>query len=128
MIQFLHGDARSLQDPLGRVIVLIGASKGDGRELAILLAERGARLVLAARSDDLLQEVAALCEFVGGAAVGVQADVRQRDCIEKLARRGLAEFGRIDAWVSTVPPEAWLKSPAFDQHETRAARPSPRDH
>ena len=83
-----------------QVIVITGASSGIGRAAAEMAAERGARLVLAARNEDALREVAGECIRRGGQAVVVAADVAKREDIERIARVATESFGGIDTWVN----------------------------
>src|SRR5688572_31469518 len=70
---------RSMKDA---VVVITGASKGIGAELARQLATKGARLVLAARNESELQEVADRCKGLGASVITVKADVaREHDCL-----------------------------------------------
>jgi NADP-dependent 3-hydroxy acid dehydrogenase YdfG len=62
----------------GKVIVITGASSGIGKATALLLAERGAMLVLGARRLDLLKTIAAKITSDGGQAVYAQTDVKKR--------------------------------------------------
>ena len=55
-----------------KVVAITGASKGIGAELARQLAAKGAKLVLAARSDKELEEVAADCRKAGASVVTVK--------------------------------------------------------
>ena len=98
-------------------MVITGASRGIGRATARLFAERGASVVLAARREDALLDVAAECERRGGRALAVPTDVADPRAVEELARRAVEHFGRIDVWVNgavlaavgrleEVPPEA----------------------
>lgn len=89
----------SLQD---RVIVLTGASSGIGRASALELARRGATLVLAARRDEALEDVAAECERLGGKALAVHTDVTSTSDVAELARRATEAFGRIDVWINNA--------------------------
>lgn len=87
----------SLQD---RVIILTGASSGIGRAAALELAGRGATLVLAARRDKALDELARECEGLGGRALAVPTDVSAEHEVRELARRAIEAFGRIDVWIN----------------------------
>src|SRR4051794_23771867 len=87
--------------PLGeQVVVLTGASSGIGREAAMLFARRGASLVLAARDEAALREVAVEVERDGGRAHVVPTDVADWPRVERLAREAVEHFGRIDTWVN----------------------------
>jgi NAD(P)-dependent dehydrogenase (short-subunit alcohol dehydrogenase family) len=86
----------------GSVAVITGGSSGIGRATAGLLAERGADVVLGARSESKLQEVAQECERMGGRALAVPTDVADEPAVQALADRALARFGRIDAWVNNA--------------------------
>ena len=59
----------------GSTIVITGASSGNGKALALALAKEGANLVLAARRDNLIKELAAECEAMGVRALAVKTDV-----------------------------------------------------
>jgi NAD(P)-dependent dehydrogenase (short-subunit alcohol dehydrogenase family) len=86
----------------GRVVVVTGASSGIGRELAFQLASAGCKLVLAARRDQDLQQVAARCRELGGSALVVPTDVVLERDVHDLAAAALAEYGRIDLWVNNA--------------------------
>ena len=86
----------------GRVVVITGASRGIGRATARLFAEGGASVVLAARSEGALLEAAAECEALGGRALAVPTDVADWEAVERLARRTVEHFGRVDVWVNNA--------------------------
>ena len=69
----------------GRVALVTGASSGIGAELARGLAERGADLVLVARRQDRLEEVAASCRLFGATVDIVPADLADADARQTLA-------------------------------------------
>src|SRR5688572_18771751 len=92
----------------GMVVVITGASSGIGRALAQLLSSRGAKLVLAARRLERLEE---LNDSLGGGHLCVRADVAERQDCEELIRRSVAHFGRLDTLVcnagyGTIRPAA----------------------
>src|SRR5688500_9253218 len=89
--------------PLGdQVVVITGASQGIGRETALQLAVQGASVVIAARNDEALRELAAQVERLGGQAEPVATDVAEYDQVERLAQRAMERFGRIDTWVNNA--------------------------
>lgn len=91
-----------MSDRAGRVVVITGASSGIGRAAAHRFAKEGARLVLAARSQDTLQEVAEECRKRGGHPVVVPTDVSDERQVDALALAAVAHFGRIDVWVENA--------------------------
>jgi short-subunit dehydrogenase len=85
-----------------KTIVITGASSGAGRAIAIEFARLGARLILAARREEALQEVAAECEELGATAIAVVTDTRAAYDIHKLAKTAKDFGGTIDVWVNNA--------------------------
>ena len=93
----------------GKVVVITGASKGIGAELARQLAMKGASLVLAARSPDELELVANECRGHGSQVITVKADVAvERDCQAMVSGAVLA-FGGIDVLVNNAGMTMWAR-------------------
>src|SRR5258706_12107653 len=91
------------------VVVITGASKGIGAELAWQLAGKGARLVLAARNEKELEAAAERCRKRGASVVAVKADVSvERDCQAIVAGAVLA-FGRLDTLVNNAGASMWAR-------------------
>jgi short-subunit dehydrogenase len=85
-----------------RVVVITGASSGIGRATAEAFAETGARLVLAARGEAALAEVAARCRQAGAEVLVVATDVTEPDALEHLALEAVARFDVIDIWINNA--------------------------
>lgn len=85
-----------------QVMVITGASSGIGLATAQLAAKRGAKLVLAARSDDALDEIVRRIAADGGEAIACACDVADRAQVQRVAEEALARFGRIDTWVNNA--------------------------
>jgi NAD(P)-dependent dehydrogenase (short-subunit alcohol dehydrogenase family) len=120
------------------VVVITGASSGIGRACAFEFAGRGAAVVLAARREEPLEELAAACRKRTGLAVAVPTDVTDENAVRELARRTVEQFGRIDVWVNNAavslvgrfleaPPEVFrqvIETNLFGYiHGARAALP-----
>jgi len=105
-------------DLKGNVIILTGASSGIGRHLALVLAEQGARLVLAARSQDSLAEVAAACRALGAETLVVPTDVAEEEDCRHLVEETVAHFGGIDTLVNNAGISMWC---TFDKVEDLSA-------
>lgn len=85
-----------------KVAIVTGASAGIGRASALAFAEVGADVVVAARSEDKLEEVAQQVRAMGRRALPVRCDVNHSAQIENVVERTLAEFGRIDIVVNNA--------------------------
>ena len=93
-----------LQD---KVVIVSGIGPGLGRSIAIRSAEAGADVVLAARTESRLQEVAKEVTALGREALAVPTDVSDPDAAQRLADATLEKFGRADALVHNalaMPP------------------------
>ncbi len=86
----------------GKVVAITGASSGIGEATAILLAERGAKVVLGARRADRLQALADRIAGAGGEAAYALTDVRRRDDLTALVRLACERFGRLDVLVNNA--------------------------
>lgn len=102
------------------VVVVTGASSGIGRATAHAFAEQGARLLLAARRSEMLEEVAAECRDLGATALAVPTDVTREEEVEHLAHLAVERFGHLDVWFNNagvgvfgrleeIPTEVWRR-------------------
>lgn len=86
----------------GKVVAITGASSGIGEATALLLADRGARLVLGARRSERLADLVARIEQGGGEAVQARTDVTVRDDLHAMVALADERFGRLDVLVSNA--------------------------
>jgi NAD(P)-dependent dehydrogenase (short-subunit alcohol dehydrogenase family) len=104
-----------------RIVVVAGMGPGLGRSIAIQCARAGADVVLAARTESRLAEVADEIKQLGRRTLQVGTDINSDESARNLVDAALGEFGRIDALVNNafaVPPLGPLQTVEFDQ--TRA--------
>jgi 3-oxoacyl-[acyl-carrier protein] reductase len=86
----------------GKTAIVTGAATGIGRATAQLLAERGAKVVVAGLQPDKLEETAQSIAQAGGEAIAVHADVSEQQPIEDLAKRAQETFGPTDILVNNA--------------------------
>ena len=86
----------------GKVVAITGASSGIGEATALLLAERGAKLILGARRLDLLKSLSNRIAMAGGECVYAPTDVRRRDDLTGLVGLARERFGKLDVLVSNA--------------------------
>ncbi|AKG35814.1 SDR family oxidoreductase [Paenibacillus durus] len=84
------------------VVIITGASSGIGEATAKLLAQNGAKVVLAARREERLHAIANEIKQGGGEAVSVKADVVSAEDMQNLAKFTLSVYGRIDVLVNNA--------------------------
>ncbi|HXX91577.1 MAG TPA: SDR family oxidoreductase [Acidimicrobiales bacterium] len=86
----------------GRVCIVSGVGPGLGREIALLLASEGADVVLGARTESVLRDVAAEVEVAGRRAEVVPTDVTDVAQCARLAAHAVDAFGRVDVLVNNA--------------------------
>ncbi len=89
------GEMKRLEN---QVVIVTGASKGIGREMARVFSREGAKLILVAREEQPLKELSQELEE----AIYVTADVRQPDAMEQVVRAALNQWGRVDVLLANA--------------------------
>jgi 3-oxoacyl-[acyl-carrier protein] reductase len=106
----------------GKVILITGASRGIGADMAIALAEQGAKLIINyANSANEAEKVSANIKENGGTAIVIKADVSKENEVETLFDQSIKEFGKIDVLINNagMMKTKFLKDyteAEFDQH------------
>jgi 3-oxoacyl-[acyl-carrier protein] reductase len=85
-----------------KVVVVTGASRGIGREVALQFAAAGARVVLSGRNFQNLQDLATEIEASGGKALAVAGDVANARDVEVLFQKAAETFQRVDILVNNA--------------------------
>ena len=93
----------------GKVAIVTGSSRGIGKAIALGLAEKGARVVVAARSETerpglpgTIHATVAEIERLGGTGLAVRCNLREEEDIPGLVRRTVDAFGRVDVLVNNA--------------------------
>jgi NADP-dependent 3-hydroxy acid dehydrogenase YdfG len=86
----------------GKVCIITGASSGIGEATAKLLAQRGAKVAIAARRADRLDQLRQTIESDGGDVLTVTCDVARRDHVKSLIDQTMDRWGRLDVLVNNA--------------------------
>ncbi|MGD0034462.1 SDR family oxidoreductase [Paenibacillus illinoisensis] len=86
----------------GKVVVITGASSGIGEAAALLLAERGAKIVLGARGTDRLEALAKHITERGSEAVYMSCDVQRREDMSNLVSLAYEQYGKLDVFINNA--------------------------
>jgi len=98
----------------GKVAIVTGASQGSRYGAPRAMARKGAKVVLASRTREKLESVAAEIEAAGGIAMVHPADVTDREAIKALVEAAAAQFGRTDILVNAAQSPVIRTAPIAD--------------
>lgn len=85
-----------------KVAIVTGAGQGIGAVTASRMAEEGAKVVLAARRLNLLEEVVREIEAAGGTAMAISCDVSDEESVKQLVAATVQAYGRLDIVVNNA--------------------------
>ncbi len=102
-----------------QVVVVTGASSGLGRAIARAAGGRGARVVLAARNREALENGVREIEACGSEALAVPTDVTEPAQVRELVERAVARFGRIDTFVANAMVTVYAEVEQLEPDELR---------
>jgi NADP-dependent 3-hydroxy acid dehydrogenase YdfG len=86
----------------GKVVVITGASSGIGEATALLLAKRGAKVVLGARRADRLEALSDRIKAMGGEAAYILTDVKRKSDLLALVELACARYGKLDVIINNA--------------------------
>lgn len=85
-----------------KVVIITGASSGIGKALAINLANKKAKVVLAARSLEKLESISKMIENQGGESLPIKTDVSKKEDCKNLIEETISKFGKIDVLINNA--------------------------
>jgi short-subunit dehydrogenase len=85
-----------------QVVIVTGTTAGIGKALALQLAKQGAKVAIAARRAERLEQVAAECRVSGGEVLVVPTDVSDETQCQSLVEKTVATFGRLDMLINNA--------------------------
>jgi len=86
----------------GKVVVITGGGTGIGRAIAVAFAQDGARVVVAGRRREKLEEAIALLKQLGGEGLAAECDVTKAADTERLVKTAEDRFGKVDVLVNNA--------------------------
>lgn len=89
-------------DLSGKVAIVTGASRGIGQSIAEHYAQAGAKVVLASRKQDALDEVASAIKANGGEAIAIAAHTGKKETLTELVEKTVETYGRVDVLVNNA--------------------------
>lgn len=97
-----------------RIAIVTGAAKGMGRDICLTLAREGAHVTLAAREPGPLETLAREVEALGRRALVAPTDVTDEAAVERMVRRALETFGRVDILVNAAGVTGPIETPVWE--------------
>jgi NAD(P)-dependent dehydrogenase (short-subunit alcohol dehydrogenase family) len=106
--------------PLSQQVVVVGGgSYGLGRAIAHAAADRGAKVVVAARTREALDNAVREVEAKGSDGLAVEADVSKREDVERIVRAAVERFGRIDTYIANAMVTVYAEAHRLEDDELR---------
>jgi NAD(P)-dependent dehydrogenase (short-subunit alcohol dehydrogenase family) len=102
-----------------QVVVIAGGSYGLGRAIARAAAERGAKVVVGARTLEALDAAVREVEAAGSQGLAVEMDVSRRDDVERLVTAAVERFGYIDTYVANAMVTVYGEAHRLEDDELR---------
>ena len=97
----------------GKVAIVTGGGRGIGKAIALVLAEAGADVTVAARTPEQVEEVAAEIRRLGRKTLAMPMDVTNEDQVKEVVARTVSEFGKIDILVNSAGISSGMRPVVF---------------
>ena len=97
----------------GKVAIVTGGGRGIGKAIALVLAEAGADVTVAARTPEQVEEVAAEIRRLGRKTLAMPMDVTNEDQVKEVVARTVSEFGKIDVLVNSAGISSGMRPVVF---------------
>ena len=108
----------------GRVAIVTGGSRGIGREVALVMAEAGSDIVVAARTESDLDATVRDVRALGRQALAVPTDVCRASDVDTLVEKAVQRFGKVDVMVNNAGKLLRLASAPLPNYKATAFKPS----
>src|ERR1700710_876348 len=102
-----------------QVMVITGASSGIGLATALMALDRGARVVLAARSEETGSQIVEEINAAGREALFFPCDVTDREQVEELVAAAIDTFGQINTWVNNAGVSIYGRLDEVSEEDSR---------
>jgi NAD(P)-dependent dehydrogenase (short-subunit alcohol dehydrogenase family) len=102
-----------------QVVVVAGGSYGLGRAIAVAAAERGAKVVIGARTPEALAGSLAEIEAVGSEGLALETDVSEQSQVEQLVAATVERFGRVDTYIANAMVTVYAEAHRLEDDELR---------
>src|SRR5437868_787735 len=102
-----------------QVVVVAGGAYGLGRAIARAAADRGAKVVVGARTRAALDAAVREVEAAGSAGHAVEVDVARRDDVERLVHESVERFGRVDTYIANAMVTVYAEAHRLEDDELR---------
>jgi len=103
----------------GKVAIVTGAGRGIGRDIALLFAQQGAKVVAVSRTQETLDATVADIHKAGGTAIAVTCDVTNKASVDAAVAAAVAAFGTVHVLVNNAHDRNGQQSPFLETTEAK---------
>jgi NAD(P)-dependent dehydrogenase (short-subunit alcohol dehydrogenase family) len=78
------------------ILNITGGGSGIGKAVSLSFAERGAKVIVAGRTQEKIKEAQEMISKMGGQAISIQVDVSSGEQVKEMVKTVVSQFGRLD--------------------------------